>query len=248
MSIHALLSNTLLNCRGALINRVIAAFQPVLKLDAKVHKEAKPVEIPKGPKKPLSSYFQFLVETRPILLKQHPDWKQMQVVKQIALNWRNMDTTLKEKYEERYRKDHAVYEEEHTKYLSSLTAEQLDALEKLKADKRVRRNKRVIRKLWRDTGKPKRPLTNFGYFIKEKRELPENRGDTLGNVLNKYKEAWTKLPEEAKQKYTNMFKADQERYNAEIEKWEAKMVNEGQRKIVRKDSQIESSPKKPHHK
>ncbi|KAK5641810.1 hypothetical protein RI129_010357 [Pyrocoelia pectoralis] len=249
MSVQALLSNMVLNGRGILINRVITAFQPIITLNSEAHKDAKVVEIPKGPKKPLTTYFQYLVENRSILQKQHPELKQTDVVKKIASNWRNMDIKLKEKYEEIYRKESTAYEEEHSKYLSSLTDEQLKALKKVNADKRVKRNKRVVRKLWRDTSKPKRPLTNFGYFIQEKRELPENKGQKLADLLNKYKEAWNKLSDDGKEKYTQMFKHDQERYHAEIKKWEAKMIEEGKENIIRKDTQIVNPTKiKPQQK
>ena len=242
MTGHALFSNLFSNYRGILFNRVVAAFQPPIYTLTSEAKKA--IKIPEPPKKPLSTYFRFLNDHRLSVKQHHPDWKEKEIAKQCALNWKKIDEKLKQKYDEAYQKDIAIYRDQHEKYISSLSAEQLDALKSERKEKRLRKNKRLIKKLWRETDKPKRPGSSFAFFIKEKHSLPVNKDKNFKDILDTYKNEWNNMTEAQKQKYMDMFKADQDRYNSEITKWEAKMIKEGKDMIVRKDTKILSSKDK----
>ncbi|KAF5291466.1 hypothetical protein FQR65_LT01778 [Abscondita terminalis] len=242
MGTHALLSNIINNCahyRLLLKNRILIVFQqPNLSIKSEAKSKAEELNIPEAPKKPLTSYFRYLSECRPLLKKQHPNWSVVEITKKCAQDWKEMDPMVRHKYEDAYHKELEMYNEKHQTFTALLTPEQLETLTKIKHDKQEDKKKRTLKKLQRESDKPKRPVSNFGFFVKEKFGLPENKEKKFVDILKTYKEEWSRLTDAQKEKYNNLHKQDKLRYNTEMEKWESKMIKAGKGDIVRKDSQI----------
>ncbi|KAF5270715.1 hypothetical protein FQA39_LY01453 [Lamprigera yunnana] len=249
MGTHTLLLNFINNCtshyKGILKNRILVAFQqPNFNLKSETKDHTKEVKLPEGPKRPLTSYFRFLSEHRPLVQKMHPEMKVVDLARRCAEDWKIIDPTLKEKYEKEYAEEAKVYAEKYKKFTMGLTSEQLTAFTKAKQQKRTNRIKRKVKQLRHELHKPKGPLSSYGYFIKEKRMLPENKNALLGNVLKRYMEEWSQLSKDEKNRYSRMYQDDRNRYEAEMVTWEKKMVQEGKEKLIRKESQMVIPSKK----
>ncbi|KAK4874073.1 hypothetical protein RN001_013433 [Aquatica leii] len=242
MVTHALLSNIINNCayyRGILRNRIVITFQqPNLNVRSKAHDKLKELKVPEEPKKPLTSYFKFLTEHRPLIKKQHPDWSLVNITKQCAQDWNTMDPDHRHKYEEAYHKELEEYHEKHKKFMQSLDPDQKKAISNAKRETEQNKNHKILKKLQRDADKPKRPISNFGYFIKEKLQLPENKDKKFIDILKTYNGEWSKLTDPEREKYNKLHKQDQIRYVTEMERWETKMIKAGKSDIIRKDSQL----------
>jgi len=234
--------------RNVLTNRVTVTVyqQQNAGLKTETKELLKSLKIPEHPKRPLTPYFRFLTEQRPLVQKEHPDWKLVDVTKQCAHDWKQLDHNLKEKYKEEYSKDVEVYERKSQQFTSSLTKQQAEALSAAKQEKRHDRKKRAIKKLYRENAKPKRPTGTFLYFVKDKWALPENKDKKLAELLSAVKDEWNTMPVTKKEKYIKLSEADRKRYEKQMEEWEARMIKEGKSNMVRKDRQILSSSKPSH--
>lgn len=69
-----------------------------------------------APKKPQSSFFHFSHEARERIKKDNPDIKQTEILKQVGAEWKEMDETVKKKWEEKARADKVRYEKEIAAY------------------------------------------------------------------------------------------------------------------------------------
>ncbi len=70
------------------------------------------------PKRPLGAFFVFSNETRPIVKKEHPDFKIGDVGKKLGELWRDLSETDKKKYVENAAENKVKYEKELEKFKS----------------------------------------------------------------------------------------------------------------------------------
>ena len=63
------------------------------------------IGIPEKPKKPLTPYFRFMKETRPVLHASNPSLHLTDIVKKVAAEWVNVDANKKNKLMEDYKKE-----------------------------------------------------------------------------------------------------------------------------------------------
>merc|ERR1719266_1895324 len=120
------------------------------------------------PKKPLSSYFRFLGEVRPIVTKQNPGMKVTELGKIMAQKYKELPVARKEALNE-------AYQIEKKKYLQEF--------EKIKQDgkeKRLQKAKGKLGKLKSELGKPTRYPLAYNLFVKE--QMSGASGPVASNI------------------------------------------------------------------
>lgn len=94
-------------------------------------------------------------------------------------------------------------------------------------------------KRFKDTGKPKRPLGGYMFFVIEK---TKEYNKPLKETIQLIKGQWQQMSDAEKEKYIQLGEKDKTRYINEMTNWEAKMIKEGHHELVRSASIIESKP------
>lgn len=61
------------------------------------------------PPRPLSPYYRYLLEIRPIVIAQNPELGPRELIKSIANLWNNVDLKKREKYENAFRSEQVIY-------------------------------------------------------------------------------------------------------------------------------------------
>lgn len=89
--------------------------------------------------------------------------------------------------------------------------------------------------MYRDTEKPKRPLTSYLIFALEESKSLHKSPIELSSHL---KEKWASLSAKEKEKYQNLAIESKKKYEEDMAKWEKKMQEEGKEYLVRKSSNI----------
>lgn len=186
-------------------------------------------KIPNKPKRPLTGYLKFMLEKRPIILKENPSLQNTDIVKRVAEQWKDLSLEGKAKYQEAAVQDRAKYDEEILKYNADLTPEQVEVLSHIEYEKRKDRKKRKLRKEYIAAGKPKRPINSFGLFVQDN----ATPGKSLTEVMIDVKAKWEQLPDIEKQKYQIKFRKSLEKYEVELAKWENEMIAEGKTHLIR---------------
>ncbi|KAI5627390.1 transcription factor A, mitochondrial [Silurus asotus] len=164
------------------------------------------------PKRPLNAYLRYVIEQQPIVIKQNPEIKVVDVVRKIALQWRTLTPEEKRPFEEasitareQYKVDMKAYQEQLTPAQSAaLTEEKRQKI----AKRRAIRKKRELNSL----GKPKRPRLAFNIFMAE--HFEEAKGTTVPI-------------------YMQLAEDDKVRYKNEIKAWEEHMIELGREDLVR---------------
>lgn len=116
-------------------------------LKTKTIEHLKNLKIPEQPKRPLTPYFRFLIEKRPQMQKQHPNWKLVEIAKQCAEDWKNLSKDVKEKYQQDYNDEAKIYQHKQEQFKMSLTKEQQEALNLAEKEKRQTKKKRIMKKV-----------------------------------------------------------------------------------------------------
>lgn len=71
---------------------------------------------PDPPKKPVSSYLRFTIESREAFKKKNPDLNNKEMIKLLAEEWNKLSSDKKKKFSDAYEKDKKKYEEELKNY------------------------------------------------------------------------------------------------------------------------------------
>lgn len=103
--------------------------------------------LPPRPKKPLTPYFRFLKENRPLIVQQNPNMGLTEIVREAAKKWNGVDASIKKKLEDDYKSDQAEYLKKRAQYDSKLTDEQKEELKHLKYELMQSRKDRVVKKV-----------------------------------------------------------------------------------------------------
>ncbi|XP_055680850.1 transcription factor A, mitochondrial [Lutzomyia longipalpis] len=201
--------------------------------------------LPPKPKKPLTPYFRFMKEIRPKILAENNQISMTDVLKNVAKQWATVDDVRRQKYQEEFKKDQAVYLQKMTQYKSKLTDEQKENIQIMKESIAEAKEKREFRKKLRQLGKPKRPQSAFLIFLNDERKKNPQKGAATREWLNEAAAKWTNLPQKTKDTYVQVSTANREKYQEELGKWEKQMVKQGHLDVVRQEALIEDRPPKP---
>ncbi|XP_059468635.1 uncharacterized protein LOC132192611 [Neocloeon triangulifer] len=187
--------------------------------------------IPSKPVKPLSAFFRFAAQLRPNLLKSHPDLKATQVSKVAGVEWLKLNAQQKQQYETPYKKEYNTYLQAMDKYKSSLTEEHKSKINEAEQEIKQKKTRREIKQKSEELGKPKKPASSFILYLQEN---ASKRGDTpVKDWVTKVGESWKKLSAAEKAKYETRGKQLRKDYVNNLEKWEDKMVRQGNLALVR---------------
>lgn len=91
----------------------------------------------------------------------------------------------------------------------------------------------------KEANKPKRPLGPFMYYLME---LAKKENKKMNEIVKEVKGKWELVPENEKKRYQDLYLQDKLRYEREMKEWEAKMIREGNKAIVRNTTLKNSKP------
>lgn len=184
--------------------------------------------VPEKPKRPLSSYFRFLMDKRPQVVKENPTLTVQQITKTISEQWKQLNPEEKQKYNYLALQDREKYDEALLKYKAQLTPEQTEVLHNEADAKRKDKQKRKFKKESKDEGKPKAPMGPFAIYVKE-----NFTGSSIVNAMKELKSGWEQLSPAEKEKYTIQFQRSKQQYAVDLANWENRMIAEGKSHLVR---------------
>ncbi|KAM4670099.1 transcription factor A, mitochondrial isoform 2-T2 [Amazona ochrocephala] len=171
-----------------------------------------------APKRPLTAYFRFLVENRPVFKQKNPEINGRELLRKMAGAWRELPASQKQVYEEASKTEWQRYGKEVAAYKAQLTPAQAAALKEERRRQQAKRRSLKIKRELTMLGKPKKPRNAFNIFVSE---------------MFKASEGISPMP------YMQLAEDDKIRYENEIKLWEAKMIQLGREDLVR------SKKKKP---
>ncbi|XP_070847265.1 transcription factor A, mitochondrial [Chaetodon trifascialis] len=193
------------------------------------------------PKRPLNGYVRYFLQQQPIIIRQNPEIKSVDIIRKIAQQWRTLSPELKQPFEEASQRAREQFKVDFQHYQAQLTPAQVkqQALEKRQrmAKRKAIRKKRELTNL----GKPKRPRSPFNIFMSE--HFEEARGITTQAKMKSLLEDWKNLFSHQKQIYTQLAEDDKIRYKNEMKAWEGHMVEIGREDLIRERTL--STKKKP---
>ncbi|KAI1886911.1 hypothetical protein AGOR_G00200650 [Albula goreensis] len=184
-----------------------------------------------GPKRPMTAYLRFVKQQHPLVTRQNPDLKVVEVIRKIAQQWRVLTPEQKLPFEEATRAALVQYKTEKAKYQSQLTPAQSAALKEERRQKLAKRaairRKRELTLL----GKPKRFRSPFNIFMSE--HYDEASGTTMPKKMIFLMEEWKKLNLSQKKVYIQLSEDDRIRYKNEMKSWEEHMIEIGREDVIR---------------
>ncbi|XP_030629210.1 transcription factor A, mitochondrial [Chanos chanos] len=191
------------------------------------------------PKRPLTAYIRYVKEQQPIISRQNPDIKIVEVMRKIAQQWRVMTPDQKRPFEEASLADREQYKRAMERFQAQLSPAQSAALAEEKRQKMAKR--RAIRKKreLNSLGKPKRPRNAFNIFMSE--HFEEAKGSTMQAKMKSLMEDWKGLYVSQKQIYIQLAEDDKVRYKNEMKSWEEHMREIGREDVIRRK---EKKPRK----
>lgn len=184
------------------------------------------------PKRPLTSYMRFVEQQRPLVVRQNPGLKVVDIVKRVAQQWRALSPEQKRPFEEASRADHAQYKVDIAQYKSQLSPAQSAALKEEKRQKLAKRKSIRHKRELTLLGKPKRPRTAFNIFMSE--NFAQARGTSMQAKLISMTNDWKKMRISERQVYSQLAEDDQIRYRNEMKSWEEHMIEIGRDDVVRR--------------
>lgn len=194
-----------------------------------------------APKKPLTPFFRYLQLTRPKILSEHPKMHTVEVVKEVAKRWETVDQATRQKLEDEYKKERDVYEKLNTQYKAKLTPEMVETLKMARQERQESREKRQLRKRNKELDKPKKIPSAFLRFLSEQRlKSPPPPSVSYQVFLKQVAEKWATLSDADKKPYFDAYHKEATGYKVALEKWEAKMLKDGNLDVVRSPLLLET--------
>ncbi|XP_060883946.1 transcription factor A, mitochondrial [Labrus mixtus] len=186
------------------------------------------------PKRPLNGYMRFVLQQQPVVTRQNPEVKAVDIIRKIAQQWRTLSPEQKRPFEDASLRAREQFKMDLQHYQAQLTPAQLQqqTLEKKQklAKRRAIRKKRELTNL----GKPKRPRSSFNIFMSE--HFEEARGKTIQDKMKSLRDDWRNLFTHQKQVYTQLAEDDKVRYKNEMKSWEEHMVDIGREDVIREQT------------
>lgn len=167
-----------------------------------------------GPKKPLSAYTWYVMETRSQISKQNPDISFSEVARIVGKMWKHLADQKKQRYRLKAVEDKRRYKIEKEEW--KIRAAQMPPPEEARGKKKKRK------------GSPKNPLSAYTCFVMETRPIVacDNPQMTFGEVASQVGVMWRNLGPESRQKYTQRAEVDKQRYETEMRIWNQKLADE----------------------
>ncbi|KAK1794023.1 hypothetical protein P4O66_010712 [Electrophorus voltai] len=178
------------------------------------------------PRRPLSAYLCYVIEQQPIVLKQNPDVKIVDITRKIAQQWKTLTPDQKRPFEEASLTDRERYRVDLQKYQSQLTPAQAAAIAEEKRRRMEKRNASRKKRELNSLGKPKRARSAFNIFMAE--HFQEAKGSNMQAKLKSLMDDWKDL-----YVYVQLAEDDKVRYKKEMELWEEHMTELGREDLVR---------------
>ncbi|NXK24644.1 TFAM factor, partial [Arenaria interpres] len=117
--------------------------------------------------RPLTAYFRFLKENRPVFRQKNPEMSNMELVKKLAGAWKELPASQKQVYEDARKTDWQKYSEQLAAYKAQLTPAQAAALKEERRKRLAKRRSFRAKREMTVLGKPKRPRSGFNIFVSE---------------------------------------------------------------------------------
>ncbi|XP_046445176.1 transcription factor A, mitochondrial-like [Daphnia pulex] len=191
---------------------------------------------PERPKKPLPPYIDYcqkkFAEFSNVSQKVLP----REIIPKFAEEWKLIDKETKTKLMNEYREKLQKYPDTLQQYYLSLTDAQRLELETVRNEKDASAQKRKLRLENRKTGKPIRPVNQFGIFVKEvfpKVSAGDSGKPNVQATLKDICKRWKNLTPEEKAPYKLKFEVADQEYQKKLVEWEDEMVRQGKANLVR---------------
>ncbi|MBN3302791.1 TFAM factor, partial [Amia calva] len=193
------------------------------------------------PKRPMTGYLRFVKQQQPIVIKQNPDVKIVDITRKIAQAWRMLSPEEKRPFQEAALAAREQYKEEVMKYKEQQTPAQTAALKEEHRQKLAKR--KAIRKKRELTmlGKPKQPRSSFNIFMAE--HFEEAKGGSMQMKLKSLIDDWQVLHASQKQVYMQLAEDDRIRYKNEKKSWEEHMIEIGREDLIRRKKRPKATAK-----
>lgn len=193
-----------------------------------------------SPKRPLTAYMRYVKEQQPIVVKQNPDIKVVDIVRKIAQQWRTLTPEQKQPFEEASLCAREQYKTDIKIYQAQLTPAQAAAITEEKRQKMAKRRAIMKKRELNSLGKPKRPRTAFNIFMSE--HFEEAKGISMTIKMKTLIDDWKNLSIAQKQVYAQLAEDDKVRYKNEIKVWEEHMTELGREDLVRRKQKERKMP------
>ncbi|KAM9462228.1 transcription factor A, mitochondrial [Clarias gariepinus] len=184
------------------------------------------------PKRPLTAYMRYVKEQQPIVVRQNPEVKIVDIVRKIAQQWRTLTPEEKRPFEEASMAAREQYKVDKKAYQDQLTPAQSAAIAEEKRQKMAKRKAIRKKRELNSLGKPKRPRSAFNIFMAE--HFEEAKGSSMTGKMKSLFDDWKSLSLSQKQIYMQLAEDDKVRYKNEIKTWEEHMVELGREDLVRR--------------
>lgn len=184
------------------------------------------------PKRPLTAYMHYVKEQQPVVVRQNPDTKRVDIIRKIAQQWRTLTLEQKRPFEELYLAAKEQYKVDKQKYQAELTPAQTAAMAEERRQKMAKRKANRKKRELTSLGKPKGPRTAFNIFMAE--HFEEAKGSTMQGRLKSLVDDWSSLNASQKQVYVQLAEDDKVRYKNEMKTWEDHMAELGREDLVRR--------------
>jgi hypothetical protein len=203
----------------------------------KAPSKEKKTKDPNAPKRPKSSYLFFCDEMRAQIKSDNPDFKAVEVTKELGRLWKELGEEDKKPYEKKAKKAKKNYDSQMESYVRP-SEEELQALADAKpkrARKGSKEGKEKKESKKKDPNAPKRPSSAFIYFCKDMRQeakdrvLEDNPAAKPSEVTKELGRMWKEdyADESDRKKWMKMAKKDKARYESEMEAYQP-MTDEDQ--------------------
>ncbi|XP_005752743.1 transcription factor A, mitochondrial [Pundamilia nyererei] len=193
------------------------------------------------PKRPLNGYMRYVQQQKPLMARQNPEIKAVDLIKTIAQQWRSLSPEQKQPFQEASLRAREQFKVDLECYQAQLTPAQLQQQAQEKRQRRAKRKAIRKKRELTNLGKPKRPRSPFNIFMSE--HFEEAKGITSQAKMKSLLEDWRNLFSHQKQVYTQLAEDDKIRYKNEMKSWEDHMVEIGREDLIRERTL--STKKKP---
>lgn len=186
------------------------------------------------PKRPLNGYMRYVQQQKPIVARQNPEIKAVDLIKTIAQQWRSMSPEQKQPFQEASLRAREQFKVDLERYQAQLTPAQLQQQAQEKRQRRAKRKAIRKKRELTNLGKPKRPRSPFNIFMSE--HFEEAKGITSQAKMKSLLEDWRNLFSHQKKVYMQLAEDDKIRYKNEMKSWEDHMVEIGREDLIREQT------------
>eukprot|EP00980_Cylindrotheca_fusiformis_P008004 scaffold1706_cov116-Cylindrotheca_fusiformis.AAC.7 len=173
----------------------------------KSKKQESSVELPPAPKRPLSAYLHFCAERRPEVSSRVKSLGS--ISKELARLWAEVSEEEREPYNELAKTGKAAYEVAKAKW----TTECQEILKKEGSAARLTSN--GVKKVTKGSNGPKRPLSAYMFFCRDKRAAVSKECSSLGETSKELARLWALTSPTERKPFEKLAAQDKERYERE---------------------------------